>query len=258
LELSQVPIIDFPESPEWNIENLQRLVLDRVEFPTIQDFKNFTGFLKKLHKLTDLSVAVQKEEVDLAAQPVWNEKRRKFIEVLSVLFLPPSLTKLCFEFTDKNQLDVIAILKVQNPGIEELTLIAILFKNNNKYSQFVKIFPNIDFPVGFGRQVDGEFLTPINSWTSLKELELNQATSYLLSQIKNLRSLKINKIDSIDNNNELFEFCLKNPDLERFMMSCDQLRFKNLKVIAENMPNLQVLILKMIWFGSYSIGSRNR
>jgi hypothetical protein len=102
--------------------------------------------------------------------------------------------------------------------------------------------------------------TPINSWASLRELELNVATSNMLPQIKNLRSLKINKIRGIDDN-DLHKFCLNNRELEQLDLNYEGLPFSQFEVIAEHLSNLKVLILKTIWLGcdAHQInGSGNR
>jgi hypothetical protein len=64
LELTGISITGFLKSPDWSWENLQKLCLYKVKFSTSEDFKNFAGFLKKLDKLTELSLTVQKEKTD--------------------------------------------------------------------------------------------------------------------------------------------------------------------------------------------------
>jgi hypothetical protein len=255
LEFSRISLFDFPESlKNWNWENLQKLVLNRVAFPTPEDFKIFAGFLKTLDKLTDLSLIVQKETTDdkfEAAQSV-DEKQRKFTELVSELFSLPKLIKLEFGFDHKNQLGKIANLKVQNPGVQELTLKRVPADDDNKYGQFVKIFPNVrkatlDFSFPENRYQQEPDLTPINFWASLKELELSQATDNTLRQIKNLRSLKIDK--NYDHYDESWNcFCQNNRQMERLEIGNEGYYFNKIAVIAEHLSNLKILILKSVWF----------
>jgi hypothetical protein len=274
LELSEIPLFNFPESPDWSLENLQKLVLNKVKFPVPEAFKNFTGFLKTLDKLTDLSLTVEREENDETFKLYYNddgrdesdqefdeviqdEKQRIFTEMLTELFSLPRLTKLEFEFDSKNQLDRMANLKVQNPGVQELTLKKIPVDEDNKYSQFMKIFPNVrkaklDFHLKrrylfiILREPD---LTPINSWASLKELEVFEAAGDMLSQIKNLRTLKIDNCQNCVDYSWYY-FCQNNRQLERLEGNCDDFSFNNLQDIAYYLPNLKVLILKTILFES--------
>jgi hypothetical protein len=238
LELTRIPIINFPESPDWTLENLQKLALNRVNIPTPQSFKNFIEFLKTLDKLTDLSLTVEKEETDK----------------LKELFSLPNLTKVEFDFNLDNHLERMANLKIQNPGVEELTLtrVPIEIENDNKYSQFMKMFPNVrkaNLYFDFLNSQSTPDLTPINSWTSLKELELNQATGYMLSQIKNLRSFKVYKIH-VTADSYFHEFCQNNPQLEQLNLNCERC-FSQLEVIAAHLPNLKVLMLQTISTGIY-------
>jgi hypothetical protein len=270
LELTGISIIDFPESPDWSWENLQKLVLDRVEFPTPENFKNFAGFLKKLEKLTGLSLRVRKEKTDrtyLAALANLNlfgqerdesdeeltddEKERKFVEMLTELFSLPNLMKLKFEFCLDNQVGSLANVKLENRGVQELTLEKIPVERDNKYSQFMKMFPNVRkaklefvFPHG---QITPD-LAPIKSWTSLKELELNHVIDNTLRQIKNLRSLKIYKFCDTSAGSWT-DFCQNNRQLERLEIIEDEFCFKNLKVVAAHLPNLKVLSLETISLG---------
>jgi hypothetical protein len=170
--------------------------------------------------LTDLSLRVDIEKTDQ----------------LTELLLLPTLTKLNFEFSHDNQLDRLVNLKIQNPRVEELTLKRIPIDFYNKYSQFVKIFPNVrkaDF--NFDSQADGD----------------------VLSEIKNLRSLKINKIEGVDDN-DLYEFCFNNRELEHLDLNCELFCFGQLKVIAEHLSNLKVLILQTIWLKCCQNGSGYR
>jgi hypothetical protein len=232
LELIRISIIDFPESPNWNWDNLQELVLNRVEYPTPNVFKNLAGFLKKLKKLTDLSVAVWQRETD------------QLIELFSL----PKLKKLKyeFEFYNNNQLRKIANWKFRNPGVVELSLEWTPAESGNKYSQFVKIFPNVrKAKIDFDDYLTPD-MTPLNSWTSLQELELTYVHVNMLPQIKNLRSLKINKCcDASDSDWNCF--CQKNRQLERLEFDSDIFIYKHFVFVAEHLPNLKVLITKTIW-----------
>jgi hypothetical protein len=270
LELRGISIIDFPKSPDWTLENLQKLSLDIVKFPNPLDFKNFSGFLKTLGKLIEVSLRVRKEKTDIDGgesdesdedhdeELADEEKERKFVEVLTELFSLPNLRKLSFQFDHENQLGRMANVKVQNPGVEELTLKRIPIEGNNKYSQFVKIFPNVrkakldfnfsghfDFVADDEEEID---LMPINSWTSLKELELSQVKRDMLSQVKNIRSIKINDDCGIYSSSWK-NFCQNNPQLEHLDFNCEGFSFLSFRAIAENMPNLKVLILQTIWLG---------
>jgi hypothetical protein len=225
LELKEISLIDFPESPDWNLDNLQKLVLNKVSYPTPQHFKNFAGFLKKLDKLTDLSLKVESEKIDQ----------------LTELFSLPNLTKLKFKFAGfdyKNQLEGMAKLKVRNPGVRELTLL----RGVHNQDQCVKIFPNV-------RKATFDYLdsTSINSWTLLEELELSGVHTNTLSQLKNFRSLKLNSNNEKDAQS-WYNFCQHNRQLERLEIGSEDFRFKNLIIITENLSSLKVLILDTISF----------
>jgi hypothetical protein len=255
LEFSQVPIIDFPELPDWNLENLQKLILDRVRFPTFRtpkNLQNFVGFVKKLDKFTELSLTVQNEEKNYDSLAVREEKQRKFAEMVTKLFSLPNSTKFEFEFDHENNLERIANIRIQNNGVEELTLKKIPVEGS-KYSQFVDFFPNVrkaklDFDDILG-QLD---LTSTNSWASLEEFELNFVTDTMLRQIKNLRSLKIDE-NHVESDISWNDFSQHNRRLERLEIKTG-IFLTHLAVIAENLPNLKVLILKTIWSRGALIG----
>jgi hypothetical protein len=243
-----------------------------VKFPNPLGFKNFAGFLKKLDKLTDLSLTVEKEEIDVESDyfyipdidesdeefvddddmDVLEEKQSNLVEILSELFSLPNLTKLEFEFDHENQLERMANLKVQNPGVEVLTLRGIPVNRENKYSQFVKIFPSVykavlafDFPRDIEATLEPD-LTPTNSWASLEELKLNRITDNMLRQVRNLRGLKVGGC-RVESDSSWYYFAQNNREFELLVVNSQN--FKCLEVIADNLPNLRVLFLKTIWPG---------
>jgi hypothetical protein len=250
LELAGILIIGFPESPNWSWKNLQKLVLNKVQFPNPLDFKNFAGLLKTLDKLTDLSLIIESEKTYLNGYAVLDKNQRKFVEMLTELFSLPKLIKLEFEFYHEIQLSKLVNLKVENPGVEELTLEKIPVLGNNNYSQFMKIFPNVrKAKLGFQLSEYNFFilrepdLTPINSWASLAELELNHVTDNMLRQIKN-RQKSCGILQLLDC------FGQNNLQFERLEINSGNFYYNKIPIVVETLPNLKALLLKTIWVGN--------
>ncbi len=89
-------------------------------------------------------------------------------------------------------------------------------------------------------------LMPLNTWSSLEELELDQVNDDMLPHLKNLRSLKI-YFSYARHENTWYNFCRNNRQLERLEFKDDGFFFNKIAIIAENLPNLKVLILETIW-----------
>jgi hypothetical protein len=231
LELNDCPIMDFPDSTEvWAFKNLRKLSLDSLKFPTPKDLENFTKFIKSLDKLTELSLRQLHD----------NTNSKDFTEILTHLLFLPTLTKLTFNYFNWDQMEKLFNLKIQNPSVADLKINGI---TDSQFSKYVEIFPNIR-KANFGSYI-GKDLSPINSWTLLEELEVQNFHYEMLRQIK-VKTLRCFKIDRDVNFKPKYwrHFCLNNPQLERFEMK--KYGFKHLQVIVKKLPNLKTLILNTV------------
>ncbi len=108
----------------------------------------------------------------------------------------------------------------------------------------MKMFPNVrKAKLDFDDSLGPPDLTLLNSWASLVELELTYVHANMLSQIKNLRTLKINKCCGASDS-DWNDFCQKNRQLERLEFD---FIYKHFVFVAKHLPNLKVLITKTFW-----------
>jgi hypothetical protein len=280
LKMVGCTIMDFPDSPEiWALKNLQKLSLESLKFPAQKEIENFTKFIKSLDKLTELNLRRLEYESDDEAGVYIEESEDEdesdyegifedptdFADLLSHLLFLPTLTKLTFNYFNWNQTEKIFNLKMQNPSVEDLTMNEITDGDTDQYGQYMKIFPNVRkasvFFVGkrTRNENSGEYvvdphadLTPLNSWSLLEELEVQDFNIRMLYQI-NMKTLRSFKIDyDYDNEPEPWHyFCLNHPQLERFEVGgC---MFKSLPTVVENLPNLKSLILSTL----YNLSEKN-